>query len=142
MIFISNQDGGKKVSLTYRECQAKLKEYKALNYSTPDLNSKKSVLEDAIKEISRQILVNSQAKPKVQQISKARIPSNPVNYRTQDGLLKALNRASEIPMSVSLAWWFQSAQHALINNWGWTEQDAAKYIAAYHPTTSVYFATA
>ena len=59
MILISNQDGGKKVSLTYKECQAKLKEYKALNYSTPALNTKKSVLEDAIEQISHQILIMS-----------------------------------------------------------------------------------
>lgn len=59
MILISNQDGGNKVSLTYKECQAKLREYKALNYSIPALNSKKSVLEDAIEEISHQILLNT-----------------------------------------------------------------------------------
>lgn len=68
--------------------------------------------------------------------------SNPLNYKTQSGLLKALPRKSEEPMTVSNAWWFESAKYALINNFGWSEEKASKFIAAYHPQTSSYKATA
>jgi len=67
---------------------------------------------------------------------------NPVNYKRQSALIKALTRASEQPMTVKLAWWFQNAEFALVTNWGWTEVDAAKFVACYHPTTSPYYATA
>ena len=63
---------------------------------------------------------------------------NPINYKTQNGLIKALTRASEKPMSVRNAWWFKSVEYALINNFGWTEENAAKFVAAYHPHTSIY----
>jgi len=67
---------------------------------------------------------------------------NPVNYKTQSGLIKALSRQSEKPMDVSLACWFENARWALIHKWGWNESDAAKFVASYHPTTSAYRATA
>lgn len=67
---------------------------------------------------------------------------HPPNYKTQSGLLKALSKASEIPMSVSLAWWFKNAEYTLVNKWGWTPEEAARFVAAYHPTVSAYTATA
>ena len=67
--------------------------------------------------------------------------SNPLNYKTQTGLINALTRASEIPMTVSKAWWFQNAQYALIHKWGWEEEKAANFVSAYHPHTSAYHAT-
>lgn len=67
---------------------------------------------------------------------------SPVNYKTQDGLLKALTRKSEMPMTVSLAWWFKNAEFALVQNFGWEESEAAKFVAAYQPTESAYLATA
>lgn len=67
---------------------------------------------------------------------------NPQNYKTQAGLVKALTRKSEQPMTVSNAWWFESAKYALINHFGWEEEVASKFIAAYHPQTSAYKATA
>lgn len=67
--------------------------------------------------------------------------ANPVNYRTQNGLLKALDKASEKPMTVKLAWWLSQANYALVNTWAWEEDEAARHIAAYHPKTSAYAAT-
>lgn len=66
---------------------------------------------------------------------------NPVNYKTQNGLIKALTKMSELPMTVSRAWWFESAKYALIHNWGWEEEAAAKFVADYYPHTSTYRAT-
>lgn len=77
-------------------------------------------------------------------MKKRKIPANPANYKTQQGLINALVRASEIPMDMKLAklaWWFHKANYALIHNWGWEEEAAAKFVAAYHPHTSVYRAT-
>lgn len=65
-----------------------------------------------------------------------------MNYKTQNGLLNALTKAREKPMTVSRAWWFENAKYALIKNWGWTEETASKYIAAYHPSQSAYKANA
>jgi hypothetical protein len=67
--------------------------------------------------------------------------TNPANYKTQAGLIKALSRIAECQMSVKIAWWLSSAQFALINNFGWEEETAAKFIAAYHPKESAYRAT-
>lgn len=67
---------------------------------------------------------------------------NPLNYKTQTGLIKALTRKSEQPMTVSSAWWFEKAKYALINNFEWEEEKASQFIAAYHPKTSAYKATA
>lgn len=55
--------------------------------------------------------------------------SNPMNYKTQAGLTKALSQASKRPMTVSLAWWFKNAEYALVNQWGWTEEDAAALVS-------------
>lgn len=63
---------------------------------------------------------------------------NPLNYKTQSGLLNALTRNSERQMSVKLAWWFHNAEYALVRNFGWTQDEAAKFVSSYHPTTSVY----
>lgn len=52
-----------------------------------------------------------------------------------------LTRNSEKSMTVKLAWWFHSAEYALVKKFGWTEKDAAKFVASYHPTTSIYKAT-
>ena len=74
-------------------------------------------------------------------ITSDKTPPNPLNYKTQNGLIKALTRASEEPMTIKLAWWFHSAEYALVHNWGWTEEDAARFVAAYHPGFSAYRAT-
>ena len=66
---------------------------------------------------------------------------NPLNYKTQSGLIKALTRNSEQPMTVSLAWWFESAKYALINHFEWEEKKASQFIAVYHPQTSSYKAS-
>lgn len=63
---------------------------------------------------------------------------HPMNYKTQSGLLKALSKASEAPMSVNLAWWLKNTEYALINKWKWGEEEAAKFVAAYHPNKSIY----
>ncbi len=55
--------------------------------------------------------------------------SNPMNYKTKNGLVKALSQASKRPMTVSLAWWFKNAEYALVNNWGWTEEEAAEFVS-------------
>ena len=67
---------------------------------------------------------------------------NPANYKTQSGLIKALERNSHKSMDVSLAWWYKQAEWALINIWGWTESDATRFIVGYKPHTSAYRATA
>jgi hypothetical protein len=64
--------------------------------------------------------------------------TQPANYKTQAGLLKALSRSSKKSMDVSLAWWFRSAEYCLVSRWGWAEQDAAKFVASYYPHTSKY----
>ena len=62
-----------------------------------------------------------------------------INYKTQNGLLKAIHRNSEkYLMTTSVAWWFQIAKTTLIDKWGWTEKNASKYIAAYIPRESAY----
>ena len=63
---------------------------------------------------------------------------NPVNYKTQTGLINALSRKSEELMTVKLAWWFENAEYALIHNFGWTKKNAAKFVACYHPHASAY----
>jgi len=65
-----------------------------------------------------------------------------MNYKTQNGLIKALTKANTMPMTVQLAWWFHSAEYALINLWGWSEKNAAVFIARYKPDESAYRATA
>lgn len=67
--------------------------------------------------------------------------TNPINYKTQSGLIKALTRNSEKLMTVKLAWWFCNAEYALVQNFGWTKKNAASFVASYHPTTSAYKAT-
>ena len=68
--------------------------------------------------------------------------SNPLNYKTQRGVIAALTRAADLPMTVQLAWWLKTAEHSLVRNFGWTEPDAARFVAAYHPRRSAYKATA
>jgi hypothetical protein len=46
-----------------------------------------------------------------------------------------------LPMTVKLAWWFKGAEYALINNFGWREEEAAKFVAVYHPISAAYRAT-
>jgi hypothetical protein len=64
--------------------------------------------------------------------------SNPANYKTQSGLIKALEKASQKSMDVSLAWWYKNAEHCLIKTWGWEEKDAAVFIMRYKPITTKY----
>jgi hypothetical protein len=66
---------------------------------------------------------------------------NPLNYKTQAGLINALNRASEQCMSVKLAWWYCSAQYALVKKFGWDEKSAAKFVVGFKPTKSIYRAS-
>jgi len=66
---------------------------------------------------------------------------NPGEYKTQTGLLKALNRVSEGLMDMKVAWWLQNCRVVLVQKWGWEEKQAAKYVAAYHPRQSGYLAT-
>ena len=66
---------------------------------------------------------------------------HPMNYKTQTGLLNALNRVSEGQSSVGLAWWLRNAEFALIKQWGWNEEAAALYISRCSPQVSVYKAT-
>ena len=54
---------------------------------------------------------------------------DPFWYKTQNGLLKAISVQSEKLMTVKLARWFQNAEHALIDIWGWDEVKASKYIS-------------
>ncbi len=65
---------------------------------------------------------------------------NPFNYKTQAGLIKALERNSQKSMTVSLAWWYNQAEWTLINIWGWKEQDAARFVCGYKPRTAAYHA--
>jgi hypothetical protein len=67
---------------------------------------------------------------------------HPMNYKTQDGLIKALARQSSKAMDVALAWWFKSAEFTLVTKWGWTEADAAIFVVRYKPCHSAYRATA
>ena len=67
--------------------------------------------------------------------------SIPINYKTQNGLLKAISKQSENLMTVKLAWWFQNAEYALVDIWGWDEVKASKYISRYLPSQSAYRAS-
>ena len=65
---------------------------------------------------------------------------NPINYKTQKGLINALTKKLGEPMSVRSAWWFRQAEYALIEKWGWNENNAAKFVASYKPNRSIYHA--
>lgn len=65
---------------------------------------------------------------------------SPHQYKTQAGLLKALTKAHYLKMDVSLAWWFHNCKDTLINNFGWEEIRAQKYVAGYFPHESKYIA--
>ncbi len=41
-------------------------------------------------------------------------------------------------MDCKLAMWFMNAKHTLIDFWGWSEEQASKYIAGYMPHTTKY----
>lgn len=64
--------------------------------------------------------------------------THPMNYKTQNGLIKALERASNDPMTVKLAWWYSTVKYVLINKWGWEESDAAIFIVRYQSHISAY----
>ena len=64
--------------------------------------------------------------------------TNPDFYKTQDGLLRKLSKVSQGGMTVAVAVWLHNVKFVLINKWGWSEQRASKYVAAYHPSFSLY----
>ena len=68
--------------------------------------------------------------------------TNPLNYKTQSGLIKALSKNSEKQMTVKLAWWFENAKYSLVQNFGWEDKEASIFVSRYHPTESAYKATA
>jgi hypothetical protein len=68
--------------------------------------------------------------------------TQPFNYKTQWGLIKALSRAADQPMTISHSWWLYSAKMALIEKWGWSEEEASKFVAAHHSGVAAYRATA
>ncbi len=67
---------------------------------------------------------------------------SPQKYKTQAGLIKALARAHYMQMDVSLAWWFHNCKWALIDEFGWNEPQASKFVKAYQPHGTKYYATA
>ncbi len=99
-------------------------------------------LTPATSETDQQPPGRGDGRGRVQLIAKPNKTINPLNYKTQTGLIKALTRKSEQLMTVSNAWWFEKAKYALINNFEWEEEKASQFIAAYHPQTSAYKATA
>ena len=66
---------------------------------------------------------------------------HPINYKTQNGLVKALEQASNKAMTVKLASWFENAKFALRTKWGWDEKDAAVFVSRYQPHQSAYRAS-
>jgi len=54
--------------------------------------------------------------------------TNPMNYKTQSGLIKALNRNSKKTMSAALAFWFHNAEWVLVNQWGWDAKEVAIWV--------------
>ena len=65
---------------------------------------------------------------------------NVCDYKTQNGLLKAIHKVGDGVSNVSVCWWLQNAKWCLIEKWGWPEKEASKYIAGYMPRISQYTA--
>ena len=63
------------------------------------------------------------------------------DYKTLNGVLRALNRASEQAMTVSLAIWFKNIEHTLITRFDYEEREASRFVMGFYPRTSAYFAT-
>lgn len=63
-----------------------------------------------------------------------------LNYKTQRGLLAALHKAADKDMDCALAVWLQNVKWTLINQFGWEEVQASRYVAAYAPQTTKYIA--
>jgi hypothetical protein len=61
---------------------------------------------------------------------------NPLNYKTQNGLLKAISRWSD--KNVFTGWLYQNTKHALVTKWGWSEEQASRYTAGYISNTPVF----
>jgi hypothetical protein len=62
------------------------------------------------------------------------VNQNPANYKTQNGLLKALLKISG---SEKFGWqenWFlQNAKYVLVEKFDWEETQAARFVAAHMP---------
>lgn len=56
--------------------------------------------------------------------------ANPTNYKTQDGLLKAISRWSNA--GIFTKWLWLNTKTTLIDRWGWDEKDASRYCDRYH----------
>jgi hypothetical protein len=63
------------------------------------------------------------------------------DYKTINGVLKALNRASEQAMTVSLAIWFENIKFTLVTKFGYEEREASRFVMGFYPRASAYFAT-
>jgi hypothetical protein len=56
------------------------------------------------------------------------------SYKTQAGLLKALSRISESKeFNYKIIWFLHNAVYQLVEDFGWEEKQAARYVAAYTP---------
>lgn len=66
--------------------------------------------------------------------------NNPMSYKRQSSLIKAMNKVSEGVMTVSVAIWLQNAKNVLIDQWGWEEKEALRFVACYEPRESAYLA--
>jgi len=65
---------------------------------------------------------------------------NPMNYKRQSSLIKAMNKVSEGIMTVSVAMWLQNVKNVLIDKWGWEEKEASKFVTCYYPREAGYIA--
>ena len=65
----------------------------------------------------------------------------PRQYKTQRGLIKALNKVSEGLLFVRTAVWLRECVYSLVDNFGWEEMVAEKFVACYYPSGSGYLAT-
>jgi len=69
-----------------------------------------------------------------------RLPQSPLSYKTQRGLIRAMNKIhEECYANCSVAYWLQSAKDALIKNFGWEQDAAFKFVACYNPNKTAYF---
>lgn len=64
-----------------------------------------------------------------------------INYKTFTGLVSALQKAKTKPMDTKLAWWLHNAKWVLQNKWGFTEEEASRFIIQFHSNMTAYAAT-
>lgn len=65
---------------------------------------------------------------------------NPLNYSSQETLIKALKKVSQTAMNVKTAIWLQNTKYALIDKFNYSEKDAAQLVFLWTPKTSAYAA--